>query len=167
MRKERKSLTVTAALAGTISLSGVAEARNLMLPPVPGFVEGYRQTQGQNAILELVPRGQNVNNYTKMVTMQRVAGTRVPANRFLAEFARRYQASCPRAAVLAQPMGVAGGVRLDCPRHPRTGRTETVLARAIDDGTGIYLVHFTFKYIPAPGETRWARDYLGRVGFTN
>lgn len=142
-----------------------AAAQRLTMPAPPGFILGYEGRQGANLVREFVPRGQTVRNYTKMISSHRLAGMgRVPERTFAIQWAKRYIARCPGARAIAVPYGTrAAGIRIDCTRHPATGKPETVLARAVNTGKDMFLIFVTFRYIPAPTEARWARDQLGAV----
>lgn len=145
-----------------------AAAQQIAMPSPPGFVLGYEGRQGANLVREFVPRGQTVKNYTKMLSMHRLAGMgRVPEKTFAIEWAKRYIAACPGATPTAVPFGTtAAGIRIDCRRHPRSGKPDTVIARAIRTGPDMTLVFATFRYLPAPREAQWARDQLGAVRLT-
>lgn len=156
-----------AALAASTTFHANSQDRQVTLPPAPGFVIGNQQRAGRQILVELVPQGQSVNAYTKMISLQTfpdVAAT-TPPGMFANEWARRYVAACPRASSTLVPMaGGASGVRIDCPRHPNTGKPETVFARVFPVGRDMALAHVTMKYLAMPREAQWARDYLGRVG---
>lgn len=151
------------ALAATL-LSAPAAAAPLLMPAVPDYVLAHSQKNATGAIAEYVPRGQNVNNFTRMITTNLLGGFgKVPSPELIKQFVGRYVASCPGAKVMAVPMGGSAGARIDCTRHPNTGKTETVFARAIPAGADQYLAHITYRYIPMPKETLWARDFLGAM----
>jgi hypothetical protein len=147
------------------ALASPAAAEKLALPPAPGFIAGHHATQGRLTIDEYVPRGESVQRWTRMITVQRISGLgNVPAPQFVAEIAKRYVAGCRgKATGLAVPFGAAAGARLDCPRNPMTGAPETLFIRAIPGGGDMFCVQIAFRGIPMPRETQWARDYLGRV----
>lgn len=156
---------ITALALAAAALASPAAAEKLALPPAPGFVAGYHASQGNLTVDEYIPRGESVQRWTRMITVQRIAGFgRVPPPQFVAEIAKRYVAGCKGATGMAVPFGTAAaGARLDCPRNPMTGAPETVFIRAIPGGGDMLSVQIAFKGIPMPRETQWARDYLGRV----
>jgi hypothetical protein len=155
------------ALAAALSagiLVAPANAQHLTMPAPPGFVLAYNASQGRNLVREFVPQGQTVDNYATMISSHRMAGLgRVPSPQFIAEWAKRYIARCPRSTAVAVPLGSAGGIRVDCLHHPATGRPETVIARAINAGPDMFLVFVTFRFMPMPHDTQWARDLLGKI----
>lgn len=158
-----KPIAILAAAAALAAAAPLAAAP-LLMPAVPDYVLAHSQKNATGAIAEYVPKGQNVNNYSRMITTNLLGGFgRVPSPALIAEFAKRYVAGCPGAKVMAVPMGGSAGARIDCTRHPATGKTETVFARAIPAGTDQYLAHITYRYIPMPKETQWARTFLGAM----
>jgi hypothetical protein len=143
-----------------------ASDQQVSLPAESDLVVGHQAQQGRAILVELVPSGETVQNFKRMVTLQTLPemGT-VPEDKFLREFAERYSDACPNTNITEVDMGSAGasGVRLDCPTHPATGTTETVFARALSLGRDLGLVQITMRYFPMPADGAWARDYLGRV----
>lgn len=156
------------AVAMTVSTAAPAAAQRLTMPSPPGFVLGYEGRQGANLVREFVPRGETVKNYRRMISSHRLAGMgRVPGPTFVANWAKAYIARCPGATAAAVPFGrTAAGIRIDCRRHPATGRPDTVIARAINAGPDMFLVFVTFRYLPQPREAQWARDQLGAIAVT-
>jgi hypothetical protein len=139
--------------------------RQVALPAEDGLVVGHQARQGRAVLVELVPRGETVRRFTRMVTLQTLPGlARIPEADVLARFAARYREGCPRAAseAFGRENGFEG-VRIDCPLHPRTGRMETVFARLLALDPDRAMVQITLTQVPQPADARWARDYLGRV----
>lgn len=139
--------------------------KQVQLPPIPNFVVGHSQRAGTSQIVEFVPRGQTVQRYNKMITLSSFVvkpGVTPPA--ILSAFAQRYRAACPRASVSPIVLGGGnGGVRIDCPRHPKTGKPETVFARAVSAYPAMAIVQYMTTYFTMPAEAAQARDFLGRV----
>lgn len=155
--------SIIAAVAATLVATPVAAAPLMMLA-APDYVLAHSQKNATGAIAEYVPKGQTAQNFTRMITTNLLGGFgKVPSPALIKEFVGRYVASCPGAKVMAVPMGGSAGARIDCTRHPATGKTETVFARAIPAGPDHYLSHITYRYIPMPKETQWARQFLGAM----
>lgn len=139
--------------------------RQVQLPPLPGFVPGHSQRLGDQQIVEFVPRGQTVQRYTKLVTLTSFR-TRpgVTGDQLLRAFVQRYGAGCPRAQVRALDLGAGNrGARIDCPRHPKTGRPETNFVRVVPAYPATAIVSYMTTYLAMPSEAAFARDFLGRV----
>ena len=142
-----------------------AAALNVALPQVPGFHIGNQQQAGRAILVELVPVGQTVQRFTKMITLQTTPGAgSVPSATYVALFAKRYIATCPGSTATPVPMGPGvAGIRIDCSRHPKTGRPETVFARALPAGPDMAMVQYMTAYMTMPAEAQFARNYLGSV----
>jgi hypothetical protein len=154
-----------AALAATAALTAApALAERLVQPPLKGFAIGTNAGNAQMQLVEMIPTGQTVQNWTQMVTTQRLNGlTRIPAKDFLANMARRVSAGCPRATAIAAPLGSSAGLRIDCPRNPATGKPETTFVRAINGAADLYVIQVAYRSLAMPREAGWARDFLGGV----
>lgn len=155
---------IISALAAMIGGTPAA-ALNIALPQVAGFHIGNQQQAGRAVLVELVPVGQTVQRFDKMITLQTTpGGSQVSSATYVATFAKRYLATCPGATAAAVTMGKnLAGIRIDCSRHPKTGKPETVFARALPVGPDMALVQFMTAYMTMPAEAQWARNYLGSV----
>lgn len=142
-----------------------AAALSVALPQVAGFHIGNQQQAGRAVLVELVPVGQTVQRYDKMITLRTTADAgRIPSATYVATFAKRYMATCPGSTANAVNMGGGtAGIRIDCSRHPNTGKPETVFARALPVGPDMALVQFMTAYMTMPAEAQWARNYLGSI----
>lgn len=142
-----------------------ASALSVALPQVPGFQIGSQQQAGRAVLVELVPTGQTVQRYTKMITLVTTPGAgQMPSANFVTLFAKRYLATCPGSRATPVPMGKGlAGIRIDCSRHPKTGKPETVFARALPVGPDMALVQYMTTYMTMPAEAQFARTYLGSV----
>lgn len=135
--------------------------RKVELPAETGLVVGHQARQGRAVLVELVPAGESVQRYTRMVTLQTMPGMGgISEGEILGRFTDLYRARCPKST--SAPLAPSG-IRIDCPLHPATGRMETVFARALDLAPDGAIVHITLTTLPMPADSRWARDYLARV----
>ena len=141
-------------------------AETLTRPPVPGFIVGYQVARNGNVIQELVPKGENVEQWTRMVTTQRFAGVaqRTNANGFLQVMIDGLSGACPGARVTyRRPSGRAAQMRVDCPMNPKTGLPETFFAKAIAGATDMHVAQVAFRSVPKQGDVTWAERYLSSV----
>ena len=63
--------------------------------PPAGFEIGYRTSQGEQTIVELVPRGQTVQNWERMVTLQTFAGNAQSVSDFRRAVSDGWRSACP------------------------------------------------------------------------
>lgn len=155
-----------AASTGIVTAQGRPPDLGISLPAETGLVVGHQESQGRAVLVELIPDGETVEDFKRMVTLQTAPGLgNVPEESYLREFGARYGAACPNTTITTVPFGSQGasGLRLDCPHHPATDSMETVFVRVMKLGDDLGVVQITMRYFPMPADGSWARDYLGRV----
>ncbi len=137
----------------------------LLAPADSRFVFGWEAPAG-HGMREYVPRGETVENWTRMVTLQRFgyrAGMTPAA--VLARTAALMQAACPGATVTpgeSVPLAghVSATIRVDCPRNPQTGKPETMFARAVLGDDALHMVQAATRRVPTIADVRWAAGVL-------
>ena len=164
------AVAMAAALLGSVPVPAPAQTapvpeRQVALPADRGLVFAHRARQGRSILVELVPAGESVERYTRMVTLRTMPDLgRVPEKDVLDRFTERYRAACPRSTVTVLKFeSLSDGVRIDCPLHPGTSRMETVFVRVLDLSPDRAMVHITMTRVPMPDDSRWARDFLSQV----
>ena len=164
----RFRLAVVACLALAVTpASAQPSSEWLAHGPTPGLVVGFRQAEGGSMIVERVPQGETVENWTRMVTVQRFAGQQ-PLEQWLATFTGGLAQGCPGARTSRPAYSEIEGRRSvefrgDCPRNPQTGRPETFLIRAISGASALHVAQAAFRHAPNEAETDWARSFLATV----
>lgn len=150
--------------------AATAQAERVALPALPGFVVGHQLERGGNAIVEHIPRGETVQAWTRMVTVQRFGGvaSRISPQTLLQNMIRGLANGCPGARTSPiQPQAVSGRTaaqfRADCPRNPQTRLPETFIARAIAGQSDLHVVQVAFRRVPTAADLRWAQEVLGGV----
>jgi hypothetical protein len=141
-------------------------AEMLASPPSPGFITGYQVARDGNSIQEQVPTGENVEQWTRMITTQQFAGVakRVDANGFLQLMIDGLSGACPGAKVAyRRPAGPAAQMRIDCPLNPKTGLPETFFAKAMPGSADMYVAQVAFRRVPTASDASWAERYLAGV----
>ncbi|WP_300975200.1 hypothetical protein [Sphingomonas sp. LHG3406-1] len=139
---------------------------SLVRPPLDGFIVGNEQSAGPMSLKEEVPAGETVQQWTRMVTTQRLGGLagRLSASDFLERLAAMATGSCPGAtAGTVTETGGAATVRLDCPRNPTTGLPETFIAKAMMGASDLYIVQIAWRRVPTSQDIGWSETYLGKV----
>jgi hypothetical protein len=167
-------MMILAAILWWAAAPAVAVGERIAAPPLPDFVIGYeaRDPNYDMAISEEVPAGQNVQEWTRMVTTQRMGGlaARVSVQAFLQAMADGLPASCPGAATSPVKTSVVGGraaarMEVACPRLASTGKPETFLILAIAGPRDIHVKQVAFRGGHRPADVVWARGFLDRVSF--
>jgi len=141
-------------------------AETLTRPPVPGFITGYQVAKNGSSIQEQVPAGENVEQWTRMVTTQRFAGvaTRTNADGFLQLMVDQLSGACPGARVpYRHPSGHGAQMRVDCPLNPKTGLPETFFVKALPGASDMHVAQVAFRRVPTTKDVSWAESYLAGV----
>jgi hypothetical protein len=134
--------------------------------PTPrGFVSAYNAEQGGMRIEERVPKGETVDRWTRMITVQRMrGGAQVGGPALLAKLSSLFSQSC--LGSIASPVATAGdsaSIRIDCPLNQETGKPETMFARAFTGMSDLLLVQYAFRSVPTPAQANEAQSYLATV----
>jgi hypothetical protein len=134
---------------------------------LPGFVIGFRESDGSSMIVERVPTGETVERWTRMVTIQRLA-RRVRLEIWTIGFTHDAGESCPgmrySGPVYSEFNGrPAVAFRGDCPLNPTTGQPETLLLRAIATPSALHVAQVAFRHVPSEAETAWALSHLATI----
>ena len=141
-------------------------AETLTRPPVPGFITGYQIARNGSSIQEQVPAGENVEQWTRMITTQRFAevATRTNADGFLQLMLDQLSGACPGARVpYRHRSGIGAQMRVDCPLNPKTGLPETFFVKAIPGASDMHVAQVAFRRVPTPKDVSWAESYLAGV----
>jgi hypothetical protein len=137
---------------------------------VPGFVVGFEQGNGQQSILEQVPKGETVDSWTRMLTSQRFIGRSADPGptQMLVNIQGLLRRACPggtttsitELTVSGQP---AARMRSDCPRNPDTGKPETFFIIAFAGANDLFSEQVAFRRVPTQADVSFAEDVLNSV----
>ncbi len=136
------------------------------MPAAPGFIVAYRAGGQSGEIVEQVPKGESVQNWTRMITLQRftAGASRMSAAQILDRMAAGLQASCPGGRISGRRQsGGLAQMRADCPNNPATGKPETFFAKALPGKSDMHMVQVAFRRVPTAADVRWAESYLAQV----
>ncbi|MES2096168.1 MAG: hypothetical protein V4459_05365 [Pseudomonadota bacterium] len=141
-----------------------------LVAPVPaGFVVGYSVARGTMAIEERVPKGESVELWSRMITVQRFTGGARFGARMLLD---RIKASLPGGCPGGTTSGVVestidqrtyASMRADCPLNPATGKPETFFARTVVGADDLYSVQYAYRAVPSNAESMTAEAYLAGI----
>ncbi len=150
-------VAVTTALAARAELQN----ENLLTPLPAGYKVDFQKRQGRAEITEMVPTGENVNNWTEMVTVQTFFGLNVTPEQFKTGMEKNWTSACPgatsRLIATSPERGYPASLWvLSCPRNPGTGQPEHTWIKAIKGADSFYMVQKAFKFAPSKEqETKW------------
>jgi hypothetical protein len=163
-------------------LLGVVAALTIAAAPAPGldgetlleampkdFILGFQTTNGPMVMQEMVPRGETVDAWSRMITTQifHNLGNRLPGG-MLARLARSMAVACRGTISLDADDGMTNGypvstIETRCPRNPQTGKPETTFFRAIGGSDSLYIIQYAFRSVPDPRGIALARAHLDAV----
>ncbi len=164
--------TMLAALAAVLAAAPAhagLQDENLLVAPPPGYEVGYHAQNSEQLITEMVPKGQSVEDWSEMVTVQifRSLSDVSPAD-FRAHMAKQWAVACPGSALAGSADATENGYTvaswtLNCRLNPDSGKPECALFKAIEGRDALYVVQKAFRYLPTAGEMdRW-HGYLDKV----
>ncbi len=160
------------ALVGLLSAAATAAtpAEWLSKPEVPGFVVGHEASNAEQSIVELVPEGETVHNWSRMITDQRLGGlVRHATPRQFAELMAQGMAqSCPGGKVtqiidLKIDQRPAAQLYAECPLNPDTGKPEAFIGLLIAGKDDLHSRQVAWRKTPTLAETNWAETILART----
>ena len=169
-----KLLPILTALIA-MALPGVAqaqlEAENLLIAVPDGFIVGDAVQGGAAGTIsatEFVPKGQTVQEWSEMVTVQVLHGATIGANALGEQVKTGWEGACPKSTVKRLGANKANGYSFVmwsyiCPLNPQTKKPETMWLKAIRGGDALYVVQYAFRAAPTVATTEAALAYLDRV----
>ena len=139
-------------------------------PPAAGFITGFDKANAEQSILERVPTGESVEQWTRMLTSQRFIGrAKDPGPRqLLINMQELMKGSCP-GAVTSEivTMTVSGRpavrMRSDCPINPQTRLPETYFIIAFAGTKDLFAEQVAFRRVPTPADVSFAAKELQAV----
>lgn len=143
-------------------LPAAQESERLVWPVAQGFVVAHHQETAQVSIEEQVPKGETVENWTRMITQLRRGP--VDPMQFAIGMASSWRQACTGAKAsdpVAGPRGV--DIRIDCPRNPQTGKPETMFQRTVAGEGRLYILQVAFRSTPDAKQAVWAKAQLDRA----
>ncbi|UIJ46146.1 hypothetical protein LZK98_04125 [Sphingomonas cannabina] len=145
------------------ALLGAQAGERLVWPKADGFVVAHQQDNGRTSIEEQVPKGETVEQWTRMITTLTFAGPLDPAG-FADRMAGLWSQSCPGAKAGAPVSGARGvDIRIDCPLNPQTGKPETMFQRSVAGESKLYVLQVAFRLTPTKDQAAWAMAQLDRA----
>ncbi|WP_114954899.1 hypothetical protein [Sphingosinicella terrae] len=136
--------------------------------PLPELVVGFQREQGGTSIVERIPPGETVQDWSQMVTTQRFAGAiarGVSLDQWVNGFVSGLANACPGARTSAplfsrHPDHREVAFRVDCPLNPATAKPETFLLRAFASAADLHVLQVAFRHVPSAAEAGWAERHL-------
>ena len=135
--------------------------------PPADFETGYQASQGGQTIVELVPKGQTVQNWERMVTLQTFAGDTRSVIDFRRAVSDGWRSACPGGNTINLSEGQENGypfalLQMSCEHNPQSGRPEYTWLKAVQGERALYVAQYAFRHLPSRAEiTDTARRLRG------
>ena len=142
---------------------------NLITTMPSGYEVGFQDRSNKAQIAEWVPKGETVENWTELVTIQVFHGLEAAPDGFMRDLEKRWINGCPgaeKAHVIADAPenGYPTLVwLLHCPQNPETGKPETTWFKAVRGNDSFYLVQKAFRFAPSKEQIGQWRGFLKAV----
>ena len=147
-------LLPSVALAAPVQRGG--EIVSFGTPPAD-FETGYQASQGGQTIVELVPKGQTVQNWERMVTLQTFAGDTRSVIDFRRAVSDGWRSACPGGNTINLSEGQENGypfalLQMSCEHNPQSGRPEYTWIKAMRGERALYVAQYAFRHLPSREE---------------
>lgn len=163
-------LVVCAGVALTPAPARAQLQNETLLVTMPkGFKVGYRAKRDNIAMTEMIPQGENLQNWTEMVTVHVFFGQRTLTP---AEFRTRIEAgwkkACPGGGARTLSDKAENGYpalmwKLTCVKNPQTGKPENTWFKAVAGGDSFYVVQKAVRRPEAEANEAEQLALIGKV----
>lgn len=124
--------------------------------PPADFETGYQASQGGQTIVELVPKGQTVQNWDRMVTIQTLAGNTRSVIDFRRAVSDGWRSACPGGNTINLSEGQENGypfalLQMSCEHNPQSGKPEYTWLKAVQGERALYVACGAIRF-PPPAE---------------
>ena len=132
------------------------------------FKIGYQTEQNGMVMVELVPQKQTVDNWTKMITLQSMAGAKPGVAAFGNNLSTLWKNTCPGGSFGTVQEGKENGYPfalwlMRCENNPSSNKPEFTLVKAVQGNDGLYVKQYAFRYEPNGDEIVNAMGHLDNL----
>ncbi len=142
---------------------------NVLTPLPAGFGIGAQGDNGPLHTAELIPAGETVNAWSRMITQQTIHGRRSEdPSKWPTQLAAGWKQACPGGAAEALSKDTVNGYpatlwRFTCPLNPATHKAEAMWMRVISGGDALYAVQYAYRRALSDDMEPEATAYLKTV----
>jgi hypothetical protein len=158
----KRALVLFFLVLSVSALPGELRGEQLLQAMPQEFKVHSEQRRGNILTIEMVPEGEETQNWTEMLATQVFfGGLKVTAEEFYYNFADLWKLSCRDSEVELIESGTQNGYSfalgmLICPLNPSSGKPEHAWLKAIEGNENFYAVQKSWRRIPLDEETsRW------------
>lgn len=159
--------------ASLVIVSGAAVANDLrdenLLQSLPaGFEVGHQAKRDGLTMVERIPAGQSVNDWSEMVTTQIFHSNAESLDAFFGGLRGRWARACDDAETTLIREGEENGYPFalwlfSCPLNPSTGKPEMTWMKGVRGNDALYVVQWAFRTEPSEDDIRRSVGYLRSV----
>nr|WP_246830432.1 hypothetical protein [Neisseria sp. HMSC077D05] len=133
--------------------------------PPKDFKIDYQTEQNGMIMVELVPQKQTVDNWTKMITLQSMAGANPGVTTFGNNLSTLWKNTCPESSFDTVLEGKENGYpfalwMIACENNPSSNQPEVTWVKAVQGNDGLYVKQYAFRYAPNYAEITNAMEHL-------
>ena len=160
-----KKLMLAAVMLPLAAQAAQAAERASFGEPPKDFKIGYQTQQNGMIMVELVPQKQTVDNWTKMITLQSMAGAKPGVAAFGNNLSTLWKNTCPGGSFDTVQEGKENGYpfalwMMTCENNPSSNKPELTWVKAVQGNDGLYVKQYAFRYAPNDAEITNAMGHL-------
>lgn len=166
-RIHRAALVLALLLVGTSASAEPMLFENLLQPggALAGFETGNAFKQNGLTMVERVPAGESVHDWSEMATTQIFHGSPMTLEQYFGDMRRSWTLACPGTEVYAIRDGEENGYpfavwQFSCPLNPATGKPENTWIKGIRGNDALYAVQWAFRREPTEADVMRAVKHL-------
>ena len=144
-------------------------AENLLTGIPEGFEIGFQTREGSMDMMEFIPKGETVEDWSSMITVQVFHSLgKLDADMFAGRIAEMWTAGCYDSAAERLGAGAVNGYPAAawhywCPLNTQTGKPEEMWLEAISGGDALYVVQYAYRADAGDEMELRALNYLAAV----
>ncbi len=145
------------------------EDENILVPLAAGFTAASRGRQGQMDIIEYVPTGETVKDWSRMITTQVFHGAHsVDPDTLPTGIAKSWAVACPGGVGAPTGHSTENGYAVStwafrCPLNPQTQKPENMWMKVISGADALYSVQYAYRRALSDDLAGPAVSYLKNV----
>jgi len=163
------ALVTVVALASGSAVADSLKDENLLVGMPDGFVVGDQDRDGQMDMAEWIPKGETLDEWSRMVTIQIAHALGGVEPEALPEsIAEGWTSACPHSAVTKILSAEENGYPMTvwsfaCPLNPATGKPENMWIKTISGRDALYSVQYAYRHVLDDTLEKPALSYLAAV----
>jgi len=140
-------------LSTTGTAFALTQGENFLVTQIKGFKQGFIDKKNGMLMVEYVPQGETVQNWTEMHTVQIIYGIKIPTDQFLARIGQGFKKGCDEVEAKYPTKGLVNGYQSEqiffsCTKEKQTGKGSLTLFRVIQGNDSFYVIQRAWRGAP-------------------